>query len=288
MLDEPMLNRTDSQGLSPAEALPTVIDGLTADSRAVQPGYLFAALPGVKADGRAFVGDALNKGAGAILMPEGTDLAAEVIAQARRQDTVLLTSREPRRALARMAAAFYGRQPDTVAAVTGTNGKTSVAVFTAALWASAGHGAASLGTLGIHGQGPAASVYRDGNMTTPDPVTLHGLLKDVADAGVTHLAMEASSHGLSQYRLDGVTICAAAFTNLTQDHLDYHGTMEAYLAAKARLFSEVLMSGGTAVLNADDATLSTLAPLAERRGARLLRYGRKGAELTLVDSTLTA
>ncbi|MGQ9365404.1 UDP-N-acetylmuramoyl-L-alanyl-D-glutamate--2,6-diaminopimelate ligase [Azospirillum sp. ST 5-10] len=246
------------------------VTGLTADSRAVAPGCLFAALPGSRADGRAFVADALARGAAAVLAPEGTVLPAG-------SDAVLVTDAEPRRAFARAAAAFHGRQPDAVAAVTGTNGKTSTVTFARQIWAALGHNAGSLGTLGV----VAPGVERYGAMTTPDPVTLHRVLAELADAGVDRLAMEASSHGLDQFRLDGVRLAAAGFTNLTRDHLDYHGTMAAYLAAKAALFERVLAPGGTAVLNADIPEFDGLDAICSRRGHRVLGYGFAGRELTV-------
>lgn len=248
------------------------ITGLSADSRAIGPGMVFAALPGAQADGRDFVPQAVAAGAVAVLAPEGSDLTLPA-------GVALLTSPLPRRAFARMAARFAGRQPTTVAAVTGTNGKTSTAVFTQQLWTALGHPAASLGTLGVHG--PVFA--RDGRLTTPDPVLLHAILAEAADAGVDHLCMEASSHGLDQYRLDGVRLAAAAFTNLSRDHLDYHGTMEAYAAAKRRLFSEVLAPGGTAVLNADAPEIDGFRAAAEAAGRTVMTYGTTGADLRLLS-----
>ncbi|PWC34676.1 UDP-N-acetylmuramoylalanyl-D-glutamate--2,6-diaminopimelate ligase [Azospirillum sp. TSO35-2] len=242
--------------------------GLTADSRAVRPGFVFAALPGVKTDGRAFIADALAKGAVAVLAAEGTALPAG-------SGAVLLTDPQPRLAFARMAAAFHGRQPGTVVAVTGTNGKTSTVQFAAQIWERMGVAAASLGTLGLLGPG----LHGYGGMTTPDPVSLHRDLAAVKDAGIEHLAMEASSHGLEQFRLDGVAITAAGFTNLTRDHLDYHGTMEAYRDAKAMLFSRILPSGCAAVLNADSDHFHHFATICNERGHRVLSYGLAGTAL---------
>ncbi|MBY6260821.1 UDP-N-acetylmuramoyl-L-alanyl-D-glutamate--2,6-diaminopimelate ligase [Azospirillum sp. 412522] len=245
------------------------IAGLTADSRAVRPGFVFAALPGVKADGRAFIADALAKGAVAVLAPVGTALPAGSTA-------VLLTDPQPRLAFAHMAAAFHGgRQPETVVAVTGTNGKTSTVQFAAQIWARMGLPAGSLGTLGLLGPG----LHGYGGMTTPDPVSLHRDLAAAKEAGIEHLAMEASSHGLEQFRLDGVAIKAAGFTNLTLDHLDYHGTMEAYRDAKAMLFQRVLPEGCTAVLNADSDDFRFFAAICNERGHRILSYGLAGSEL---------
>lgn len=245
------------------------IAGLTADSRAVKPGFVFAALPGVKADGRAFIADALARGAVAVLAPEGTELPAG-------STSVLLTDPQPRLAFALMAAAFHGgRQPETVVAVTGTNGKTSTVQFAAQIWTRLGLPAGSLGTLGLLGPG----LHGYGGMTTPDPVSLHRDLAAAKDAGLDHLAMEASSHGLEQFRLDGVAIKAAGFTNLTLDHLDYHGTMEAYRDAKAMLFDRVLPPGAVAVLNADSPEFQHFATICNDRGHRVLSYGLAGTEL---------
>lgn len=244
------------------------VTGLTADSRAVEPGFVFAALPGSRTDGRAFIADALARGAAAVLAPRGTALPA---------GAVLIEDDRPRQVFARMAAAFYGRQPEHVVAVTGTNGKTSTVQFARQIWSNLGERAASLGTLGITGPG----VDKYGAMTTPDPVALHKVLADVADAGITHLAMEASSHGLDQFRLDGVRIGAAGFTNLTRDHLDYHGSMEAYFAAKAMLFDRVLAPGGGAVLNADVPEFGALSEICSQRGHRVFGYGFAGRELTV-------
>ncbi|WP_366656940.1 UDP-N-acetylmuramoyl-L-alanyl-D-glutamate--2,6-diaminopimelate ligase [Fodinicurvata sp. EGI_FJ10296] len=259
--------------------LPAGLSGLTADSRLVRPGFLFAALPGSRADGRAFIGDALTNGASAILLPEGSTLAPDI--EARLATVTTIEDPAPRRRFALMAAAFYNRQPATIAAVTGTNGKTSVASFTRQIWETLGHRSASLGTLGLVRDGRTVA----GAMTTPDPVALHADLAELADDGITHLALEASSHGLDQYRLDGLRVTAAAFTNLSHDHLDYHGTMEAYLAAKMRLFTDVLLPEGTAVLNADVPEFGILADACARAGRRVIDYGRAAAALRLADLT---
>ncbi len=240
--------------------------GLTQDSRRVKPGYLFAALPGSNADGSEFIEDAVRSGASAILAPEKTNLPAGV---------ELITDDNPRRRFALMAAAFYEDQPDYIAAVTGTNGKTSVVHFAQQLWESIGVKAASIGTLGLHGGG----MDRSGSHTTPEPVSLHEELAELSKAGVTHLAMEASSHGLDQYRLDGVKVKAAGFTNLSRDHLDYHESMEEYLAAKTRLFTEILSSDGIAVLNADSDEYDSLR---STKTLRILSYGHKGEDLKVI------
>jgi len=257
------------------------ITGLTADSRAVQPGFLFAALPGVKQDGREYIPDAVKRGATAILAPPGTDLAAGRVTITG-VPVRLITDSNPRRRFALMAARFFGAQPETVAAVTGTNGKTSVAHFTQQIWTALGLKAGYMGTLGAYGPGLAI----DGSLTTPDPTKLHTLLADMAQHGVTHLAMEASSHGLHQFRVDGVKIAIAGFTNMTRDHLDYHGSMAAYLAAKLRLFSDVLMVGGTAVLNADSTEYAAFETACALRGHRVMSYGKAGTALRLVASKI--
>jgi UDP-N-acetylmuramoyl-L-alanyl-D-glutamate--2,6-diaminopimelate ligase len=248
------------------------IVGLTADSRDVKPGFLFAALTGTRADGRRFIADAIGKGAAAILTEASgaPDVTVPVIADP-----------NPRRLLALMAARFYAPQPKTVAAVTGTNGKTSVTVFLRQIWEKLQHRAASFGTIGIFGPG----IARPGSLTTPDPVALHRELQELARAGVDHVALEASSHGLDQYRLDGLALTAAAFTNLTRDHLDYHRDMEAYFSAKARLFTELLPRGAAAIFNIDAAETARLSMLSRSRGHRILTYGRNpAADLWLSDS----
>ncbi|HTH15258.1 MAG TPA: UDP-N-acetylmuramoyl-L-alanyl-D-glutamate--2,6-diaminopimelate ligase [Magnetospirillum sp.] len=245
------------------------ITGLTADSRKVGPGMLFAALPGTKADGRAFIADALAKGCAAVLAPEATNFDTGAVP--------LVRAANARQAFAKAAAAFFTAQPKVMTAVTGTNGKTSTVTFARQLWSRLGHKAASLGTLGVQAEGfpPRPS------LTTPDPVDLHAALAELAGAGITHAAMEASSHGLDQYRLDGVRLQAAAFTNLTRDHLDYHADMQAYGAAKLRLFTELLAADGTAVVNADSDFATKV--LAARPKA--LTFGRKGKDLRLVSAT---
>jgi len=248
------------------------IRGLTADSRAVERGFLFAALPGSRHDGRAFIAEAVACGAVAVLAPQGTALPEGAGAAA------LVADDNPRRRLALMAARFYEVQPRSIAAVTGTNGKTSVASFTRQIWRRLGYRAASLGTLGLVPARPDAPK----SLTTPDPVELHRCLAALAQDGIDHLAMEASSHGLDQHRLDGVRVTAAAFTNVTRDHLDYHGSMAAYLAAKRRLFAELLAADGTAVLNADDPAAAALAEACAARGPRVMTYGSRGRDLRLL------
>ena len=247
------------------------IRGLTADSRRVEPGWLFAALPGTRADGRAFIADAVSRGAAALLVPAEGDLPQLS------RPVPIIRDANPRRRLALLAAKFYGTQPRVVAAVTGTNGKTSTADFTRQIWMQLGRRAASLGTLGV--VTPDQEIA--GALTTPDPIELHRQLAELAAGGIDHLAMEASSHGLDQFRLDGVRVTAAAFTNLGRDHLDYHPTMAEYLAAKQRLFESLLIDGGTAVLNADAPEFVSLVALCHHRGLRVIGYGRKASEIRL-------
>lgn len=249
------------------------ITGLTADSRAVAPGFLFAALAGSKADGRDFVPAALARGASAILVRTGSGLHLP-------QGVALIEDADPRHRFALMAAAFHGAQPETVVAVTGTNGKTSVASFYRQIMAVLGGRPAAIGTLGIIAEGWDNA----GGLTTPDPAALHESLARLAALGITHACMEASSHGLDQRRLDGVRLKAAAFTNLTRDHLDYHGDMERYADAKLRLFTELLPEAGIAVINMDDALGERFAAACRARGIRVIGYGAKGAELRLIKA----
>jgi len=243
----------------------TQIFGITADSRAVLPGFMFAALPGAKQDGRRFIGDAVARGAVAVLAPEGTVWPAEV---PRRQ---LVTDPAPRMRLARIAAELAGEMPAHIVAVTGTNGKTSTVDFLRQIFAHSGRRAASLGTLGVIAEGLAPVE----TLTTPDAVTLANTLARLAAQGVSHVALEASSHGIEQSRLDGLRLRAAGFTNLTRDHLDYHGGMEAYRAAKLRLFDTLLPPGAAAVAMADmdKETLAALRAIAPRRGLDLRLVG---------------
>jgi UDP-N-acetylmuramoyl-L-alanyl-D-glutamate--2,6-diaminopimelate ligase len=249
------------------------VRGVAADSRAVKPGDIFVAIEGGKTDGLKFVAAALAAGATAILaqqVPETPVPAGFVRAG------------NARRALALIAAKFFARQPQTIAAVTGTSGKTSVAAFARQIWTTLGHSAASLGTIGI--VSPRGETY--GSLTTPDPVALHRSLDALAGEGVTHLAIEASSHGLDQFRLDGLRIAAAAFTNLSRDHLDYHPNIEAYLAAKLRLFEELVAPGGAAVIDVDHEHAAAVIAAAKKRGLRLITVGRTGDGIRAVDSAV--
>ena len=256
--------------------------GLTVDSRAVRDGFLFAALPGSNVHGAAFIGKALAQGAVAVLTdPAGAALAAEQLAGSK---AALVLAEDAREALAYAAALWFGAQPATMVAVTGTNGKTSVATFTRQIWQALGHAAINIGTTGVEGAWAAPSSH-----TTPDPITLHAMLAQAAAAGVTHAAMEASSHGIDQRRLDGVRLVAAGFTNLTQDHLDYHGTMEAYFTAKSELFTRLLPEGGTAVINAEGARGPEMLGLAQARGLKTLSVGRcEASDLRLLGQRFDA
>lgn len=249
------------------------ITGLTCDSRAVRPGFVFAALPGVQVDGRDYISAAIEKGATCILAPLGT-----------KAPVLVIEDQNPRLRLAKMAANFYEAQPKNIAAITGTNGKTSVATFLRQIWQRLDMKAANIGTIGLFGSG----FSEPGTLTTPDPVKLHETVKRLADAGVDYLAMEASSHGLEQYRLDGLCIKAAGFTNISRDHLDYHGTMKAYLSAKLRLFSEVVEDGGTVVVNADSSVAEDVIKIAKSRGLKMISYGEQGTDIRLKSRTIEA
>lgn len=263
---------TGPEVAAPAAASHVQVTGITADSRAVKPGYVFAALRGSKADGTKFVDDAVAKGAVAVIVAADAALTVP-------DDVTWLRVSEPRRALALMAARFYGAQPRVAVAVTGTNGKTSVAEFTRQIFAACGRSAASLGTIGL--VKPDGGVY--GSLTTPDPVSLHKTLAELAGEGVTHLSLEASSHGLDQHRLDGARLTAGAFTNLGRDHLDYHATEADYLAAKMRLFSDMLEPGQAAVINTHSTHAPEVMAVAQARGLRILTTGVQGEDLKLVS-----
>ena len=243
------------------------ISGMTTDSRAVRPGHLFGAMPGTKVHGAAFVQSAIDRGATAILTDaDGAALAAEALAGT---DVALIVAEDPRAALAQTASLWFGPHPEVMVAVTGTNGKTSVSTFTRQIWEALGYAGINLGTTGVEGSWSAPLHH-----TTPDPVTLHRVLAQAEVAGVTHAAMEASSHGLDQRRLDGVMLHAAGFTNFTQDHLDYHKTFEAYFDAKMALFTRVLTEDGVAVVNLDDPRGEEVASLCTTRGIEVIGTGR--------------
>jgi UDP-N-acetylmuramoyl-L-alanyl-D-glutamate--2,6-diaminopimelate ligase len=250
------------------------IAGIAADSRKVKPGFLFFAIAGAKADGAHFAKQAVAAGAAAV--------AAEQRPQGLPESVAFVPVKNARRALSMAAAKFFPRQPGTIAAVTGTSGKTSVAAFTRQIWTRLGLQAASIGTIGV--VSPRGEKY--GSLTTPDPVELHRTLDQLAGEGVTHLALEASSHGLDQHRLDGVRIAAGAFTNLSRDHLDYHPTLEAYLAAKLRLFEELIVPNGTAVIGVDDCYAGQVVAAATKRGLKILTVGEHGADIKLVSGAI--
>ena len=245
--------------------------GITSDSRKVKPGYLFAALTGSKTDGARFVKDAVARGAIAVL---GAPAIADTVAAA---GVRFIADENPRAGLAQFAAAYFAAQPETVAAVTGTKGKSSIVAFLREIWTALGKPAASLGTVGVVGPNGAVPLSH----TTPDPVEIHELLARLKAEGVEHLAIEASSHGLDQHRLDGVVISACGFTNITRDHMDYHPTFEHYLQAKLRLFTEVVKVGGVAVVNADADHADRFIAAAKARGLRLITVGRKGETIHL-------
>ena len=257
-----------------AEAV--VVRGIAADSRAVKPGDLFFALAGHKTDGSRFIESAIAAGAVAV--------AGEH--RSREFRVPFVATANPRRALALAAARFYPRQPQTIAAVTGTSGKTSVAAFTRQIWQQLGHASASIGTIGL--VSPKRTVY--GSLTTPDPIALHRQLDEIAGDGVTHLAFEASSHGLDQFRLDGVRIAAGGFTNLTRDHMDYHPDVAHYLAAKLRLFRDLIAPGGAAVISADHDCSIEAIEAARSKKLRLVTVGREadggGEGIRLVEASI--
>jgi UDP-N-acetylmuramoyl-L-alanyl-D-glutamate--2,6-diaminopimelate ligase len=255
------------------------ITGVTADSRRVKPGFLFAALPGSLADGASFAAQAVAAGAAAVLADHDLGLSAPTV-----------VCRDPRRGYALAAANFWGLQPKFSVAVTGTNGKTSVANFCRQIFARAGHVSASMGTLGLTVSRPDGShdQITPPGLTTPDAGDVAELLARVAQLGVTHFAMEASSHGIDQRRLDGVRLAAAGFLNLTQDHLDYHGTMDAYMRAKLRLFEQLMPRGATAVLNADAEAFPFFAAASVVSGQRVMSVGESGQAIRLERRELQA
>lgn len=256
---------------------PARVAALAIDSRGVAPGALFAALPGGKADGRDFLPQAAAAGAAVALVPAGTDPARIP------EGMAAIAAADPRRVIACLAAAAFAPLPETLVAVTGTNGKTSIAEFTRQIWSRDGRSAASLGTLGAI----SPFGHQKGSLTTPDVLTLTRTLADLAAKGVGCVCLEASSHGLDQRRLDGLALKAAAFTNLTRDHMDYHGTEAAYFAAKARLFDALLPAGAAAVLNADVPEFAALEAIAERRGLAVVDYGAHARAIRLCGRAAT-
>lgn len=254
---------------TPAPARSLEISRVVFDSRKATPGALFFAAPGAKADGALFISDAVKRGAAAVVCARAPEADVGV---------PVVVVDDVRAALSRAAARMAPRQPGVVAAVTGTSGKTSVAAFLRQIWLACGRSAASLGTIGL--VAPSGAVY--GSLTTPDPVTLHETLDEIAREGVTHLAMEASSHGLDQRRLDGVRLAAGAFTNLSRDHLDYHADLQEYLSAKLRLFDTLLAPGQAAVIDADSDVAGRVIAVARARGLDVMTVGRAGEAIRLV------
>lgn len=254
-------------GLTAAEGRNPAITGIAVDSREVQAGFLFAALPGSKVHGGEFIQYALRMDAGAILTDAvGAEIAADELANS---DAAIIVTDDPRSALAFASALYFGAQPQIMTAVTGTNGKTSVSTFVRQIWNLLDLEAVNLGTTGVEG-----SLHLPLAHTTPEPITLHRTLATLVHEGISHAAMEASSHGLDQRRLDGVNLAAAGFTNFTQDHLDYHGTFEAYFDAKMGLFTRVLQDDGVAVVNLDDPKGAEVAMIAQAHGHELIGVGR--------------
>jgi UDP-N-acetylmuramoyl-L-alanyl-D-glutamate--2,6-diaminopimelate ligase len=261
-----------SRGGNTGRDLP--ITGIAVDSREVRDGYLFVAVPGTQVHGAEFIQYALRQGAAAILTDkDGAAIAKDVLDAS---DAALILSDDPRQALAYTSALWFGPHPKHMVAVTGTNGKTSVATFVRQIWLELEYEAVNLGTTGVEGAWTAPLAH-----TTPEPITLHRTLAEAATNGITHAAMEASSHGLDQHRLDAVHLTAAGFTNFTQDHLDYHKTFEDYFAAKASLFDRVLSEDGTAVINIDDIKGVDILAVAGARGQDVILVGREGADLEL-------
>jgi UDP-N-acetylmuramoyl-L-alanyl-D-glutamate--2,6-diaminopimelate ligase len=269
-------------GLAAQSGRDAQITGLTVDSRNVRDGMLFAALPGAVVHGAEFIQYALRMGASAILTdPKGAEIAAIELAAS---DAALIIAQDPRQTLALTASLWSGAHPRTVVAVTGTNGKTSVSTFARQIWEEMGIAGVNLGTTGVEGAWTHPLKH-----TTPEPITLHRVMAEATAQGITHVAMEASSHGLDQRRLDGVVLAAAGFTNFTQDHLDYHATFDAYFAAKAGLFDRVLGPQGIAVINVDDAKAADLLKGCAARGQSTITVGRGEADFQILgqkyDST---
>jgi UDP-N-acetylmuramoyl-L-alanyl-D-glutamate--2,6-diaminopimelate ligase len=268
-----MVKSLNALGLVAANGANPELSGIAVDSREVRKGFLFAAMLGVKVHGACFVKTALELGAVAILTDaEGAALASEEISEF---GAAVVISDKPREALSRTAALWFGAQPRVMMAVTGTNGKTSVSTFVRQIWVELELAAVNLGTTGVEGAWTAPLAH-----TTPEPITLHRTLAEAEANGITHAAMEASSHGLDQCRLDGVVLNTAGFTNFTQDHLDYHETFDAYFDAKARLFNEVLAPDGWAVVNIDDARGADVVAMAASRGQSVMTVGH-GADANL-------
>jgi len=248
------------------------IKGITADSRKIQQGFLFAAIKGKKVDGTQFVGAAIDSGAVAILIDNETEITVP-------KNVTVIRVANLRKALTLISANFYSKQVERIVSVTGTNGKSSTVSFCRQLWEMAGYKAASLGTIGI----TAPGINREGSLTTPDPITLHYEIAELNKVGITRLAIEASSQGLDQYRLDGLNISAAAFTNLTHDHLDYHGSMENYLQCKLRLLSEILQDNSIVVINRDVPYADEFEKIAKERNFKIIDYGYKAKDIKIIN-----
>ena len=264
---------TNADKIFQANGLDTEINGLTADSRTVEPGYLFAAIQGSNWDGRKFITDAITRGAAAILAPCDTVLPPEV------ENIPIIKAKNPRRSLSLIASQYFKSQPRINAAVTGTNGKTSVAWFTQTIWKLLGHNSAAIGTLGIITKTQNSRYTSD--LTTPDPVTLHRELYSLTQRDIDRVVLEASSHGLEQSRLDGVKLSAGAFTNLSRDHLDHHGSMKQYRSAKLRLFDSILPKDAVAILNSDSPEFRIFSAACQSRGIEIISYGREANEIRL-------
>lgn len=269
LLTEILRSATDITNI--ANATPVTITQVTSDSRDVRPGALYVAIKGTAVDGTQFIPQAIQAGAAAVLCDVGIEVSG----------AVAIHSNHVRRSLAQIAAVFYQKQPRHVVAITGTDGKTSTADFFRQISYHLGKSSASIGTLGIF-SGDGKALYPE-SQTTPGPVLLHQVLAEMTEAGISHVGMEASSHGLDQYRLEGVQLEAAAFTNIARDHLDYHASEEAYFLAKARLFSEILPAGKTAVLNQDDARFSALQSICKKRNIRVVGFGKHGADFRILE-----
>lgn len=252
-----------------------IVNGISLDSREIEDGYLFAAFKGAKSDGASFIPMAIEKGAKVILCDEDVSFSSD--------DICVIKHKNPRRAFSLIVANFYEEQPDIIAAITGTNGKTSTAHFTKEIWRLCKKESASIGTLGVNISGKELDEKAGGSLTTPDTVKMHKILAEMKESGINHLALEASSHGLDQFRLDGIRIRIAAFTNLSRDHLDYHETLEKYLAAKMRLFSEVITDDGVAVINADVPEYEAIMENCKKRNLKTISYGRKADYIKLLN-----
>ena len=267
-----LLSNYECENLSDIGALDNNILGVTSDSRLVEPGFLFAALPGENIDGSDFIFDAASSGAVAVLT--SNNISPDISSIAR---VSFILDSNPRKRYAQMVSKFYKPQPEHVVAVTGTNGKSSVAEFTRQIWQICDLPGASIGTLGLVAPWKSES----GKLTTPDPIDLHKTLSNLTKGGVEHVVVEASSHGLTQFRMDGIDIEVAAFTNLSHEHLDYHKTMDNYFNAKCRLFTEILNPDGVAVINSDDEMTAKILKILRDRNISIIDFGKNANDLIL-------